>query len=196
MVSAALIQWQTSRKTKLDNLLKAHVAVGGSNAGRRWATEELNHAIILRLASEFQGYCRDLHDEAVEFFVHSVTPDPQLRQVLTLPYYAARRLDRGNAAPAALSNDFGYLGVKLWPSLQSLYPTRCPEWQRRLELLNQARNGIAHDDVKKLDGVVAAGWPLTLPSVRRWRSGLDGLAKGMDHVVGRGLRQMLSTAPW
>lgn len=67
MVSAALTQWRTGRASKLSNLLSAHVAVGGSKAGRRWATEELNHAIVLRLASEFQGFCRDLHDEAVGF---------------------------------------------------------------------------------------------------------------------------------
>ena len=29
-------------------------------AGRRWQTEQLNWALILRLAAEFQGFARDL----------------------------------------------------------------------------------------------------------------------------------------
>ncbi|MFC6088328.1 hypothetical protein Q5530_04395 [Saccharothrix sp. BKS2] len=197
MVSAALLQWQSSRKAKLDNLLKAHLAVGGSKAGRRWATEELNHAIILRLASEFQGYCRDLHDEAIQFVVHSTaSADPEVRRVLTFSFLAARRLDRGNAEPGALGNDFSLFNVDLWPNLHAHYPTKSSEWRRRLEMLNKARNGIAHDDKKKIADVVAADWPLTLPSVKRWRSGLDGLARGMDHVVNESLRQLLNKAPW
>lgn len=197
MPSAALGQWRSIRKSKLDNLLAAHVAVGGSNAGRRWATEELNHAIILRLASEFQGYCRDLHDEAVQVVVGVAAPaDPRLRQVLALPYRSARRLDRGNAEPGGLGNDFALLGVTLWPDLRTRYPAKGPEWRRKLGLLNDARNGIAHDDADKIAGVTAAGWPLTLPSIRRWRSALDGLAEGMDHVVGDSLRHLVKVEPW
>jgi hypothetical protein len=34
--------------------------VRGANSGRRWITDELNHALILRLAAEFQGFARHL----------------------------------------------------------------------------------------------------------------------------------------
>jgi hypothetical protein len=72
--------------------MDAHVAVGGAAAGRRWATQELNHAILLRLASEFQGFCRDLHDEAVLALVAAATPNnAQVSQVLALPFRTARR---------------------------------------------------------------------------------------------------------
>ena len=35
-----------------------------SDPARRKATEQLNWALALRLAGEFQGFARDLHDEA------------------------------------------------------------------------------------------------------------------------------------
>jgi hypothetical protein len=93
MVSAALSEWRSRRDAKLRNLLDAHIAVGGSGAGRRWATEELNHALVLRLASEFQGFCRDLHEEAVGRLVETAAPtDLQPQQVLAIPYRTGRRL--------------------------------------------------------------------------------------------------------
>jgi hypothetical protein len=197
MVSAALSEWRSGRKAKLNNLLGAHIAVGGSGVGRRWATEELNHALVLRLASEFQGFCRDLHDEAVGRLVETVAPaNPQLQQVLVIPYRTGRRLDRGNAEPGGLGNDFGLLGMTLWPDIKAKYPVRGEEWRRKLELLNEARNGIAHDDATKLARVRSSGWPLTLPSIRRWRSALDGLAAGMDHVTKDYLQRLLNVTPW
>jgi len=197
VVSAALTQWRTGRAARLSNLLGAHVAVGGSQAGRRWATEELNHAIVLRLASEFQGFCRDLHDEAVGVLVGAVARnDPGLQRVLTVPYHANRKLDRGNAEPGALGIDFGLLGMTLWPDLKAGYPAKGPEWSRKLGLLNEARNGIAHDDTSKITKVQLAGWPLTMPSIKKWRSALDGLAGGMDHVTCDYLRKLLKVTPW
>lgn len=197
MTSLALAKWRGKRSERLDRLLSAHIAVGGSAAGRRWATEELNHAILLRLATEFQGFCRDLHDEAVELLVYALVPeDVHLRQVLTAPFASGRRLDRGNAEPGALSQDFGLLGINLWNSLRERYPTKADQWRRKLELLNFARNGIAHDDAGKLDKVHAAGWSLALNDIRRWRSGLDGLAAGMDHVTRISLSGLLKAQPW
>ncbi|CRK60790.1 hypothetical protein [Alloactinosynnema sp. L-07] len=157
----------------------------------------MNHAILLRLASEFQGFCRDLHDEAVLALVAAVAPsNTQVRQVLSVPFRAARRLDRGNAEPGGLGNDFGLLGMTLWPDLKSRYPAKGDEWRRRLELLNEARNGVAHDDASKILKVHAAGWPLTLSSIKKWRTTLDGLAGGMDTVTSEYLHQLLGVRPW
>src|SRR5688572_2674942 len=123
MVSAALSEWRSARDTRLNNLLGAHVAVGGSAAGRRGATEALNHALVLRLASEFQGFCRDLHDEAVRLLVETLAPgDLKLQEILARPYLAARKLDRGNAEPGGLGHDFGLLGMTMWPDLKRRYP--------------------------------------------------------------------------
>ena len=67
---------------------------------------------------------------------------------------------------------------------------------QKLAALNMARNGIAHDDSAKITRVQSDGWPLTLRSVDHWKSSLDGLARGMDRVVGRHLKLMYGTSPW
>jgi hypothetical protein len=64
MTSVALNAWRSTRAGRLDRLRSAHTAIGGSGRGRRWVTEELNHALVLRLAAEFQGFARDLHEES------------------------------------------------------------------------------------------------------------------------------------
>jgi hypothetical protein len=197
MASGALSQWRSGRASRLDNLLGAHIAVGGSGAGRRRATEELNHALVLRLASEFQGFCRDLHDEAVGGLVQAVAPaDPALQELLSIPYRTGRRLDRGNAEPGGLGHDFSMLGMTLWPDIRARYPCRGEEWRTKLALLNEIRNGLAHDDINRIARSRAVGWPPTLRSIRRWRNALDGLASAMDHVTDRYLQHVLNARPW
>ena len=81
MPSAALSDWKSHRATRLDRLLAAHRTVRVANSGRRWITEELNHSLILRLAAEFQGFARQLHDETSEVLVAALAPDdPAARQ--------------------------------------------------------------------------------------------------------------------
>lgn len=148
MTSSALSEWRTSRAAKIERLLTAHKAIGGSTPGGRWETAELNHAIILRLASEFQGFCRDLHDEAVRVVVSALVPDrPELRQRLALPYLTMRKLDRGNATPDGLGNDFGLLGISLWADLEAKHPQKASHWRQRLRLLNEVRT-VSHTAMK------------------------------------------------
>jgi hypothetical protein len=184
VTSKALSTWQSARAARLDRLEAAHAAVGGSGPGRRWLTEELNHALILRMAAEFQGYARDLHEEAGRAVAAALAPDdPALQATVVLPYQLGRRLDRSNADPNALDHDFGMFGLDVWEKLERRSPTRSRRWRQRLALLNQARNGLAHADDQKVARVEAAGWPLTLRAARRWRGTLDGLATAMDRVV-------------
>lgn len=195
MPSAALQAWATSRTERIDRLREAHAAYGRGR-GRRWKTEELNHALVLRLASEFQGFTRDLHNESVIFIARTVAPTPAIEVVLRIPYTANRKLDYGNAGPGNLGTDFALLGVQIWADLRTHYPVRAPEWSKKLEALNTARNGIAHDDASKRAKVKGDGWPMTLSSVDLWKSALDGLAKGMDRVVGEYLESMFGVPPW
>jgi hypothetical protein len=197
VTSISLRKWRTDRALKLDRLMQAHIIVGGSGAGRRWATEELNHAIVLRLASEFQGFSRDLHSEATVCVVKVLAQgDRRLEEVMQLLYKTGRRLDRANADPGTLGNDFAMLGLEFWPDLRIRYPQMGERWRRSLEALNNARNAVAHDDEERLRRSYTAGWPLTLESVRRWRKGLDGLAAGMDHLTGRHIEQLWKVTPW
>src|SRR4051812_45133642 len=100
MPSPALIDWQLGRSRVLDELLDAHQAVGGPGPGRRWTTEQINWALIVRLAAEFQGFCRDLHDLGVDTFCAWAAPtNNRLQGILRVHVTRDRYLDRGNATP-------------------------------------------------------------------------------------------------
>jgi hypothetical protein len=64
--SNAYTEWDSTRRSRFDELLDAHSEMGGKGPGRRWRTEQVNWALVVRLTGEFQGFSRDLHDEASE----------------------------------------------------------------------------------------------------------------------------------
>lgn len=122
--------------------------------------------------------------------------DPERRERLRTPYLHGRRLDRGNAGPHALDEDFRLFGIELWSRLRRRHPAKARQWHDRLALLTEACNGLAHADGPKVAKVEAAGWGITLGSARRWRSTLDGLAVAMDRVVGEEFDRELGVRPW
>ena len=197
MTSRALIRWQTDRARRIDQLIDAHSSIGGVGPGRRWRTEQLNWALMLRLAAEFQGYARDLHDESVDFFVASAAPaNPALEQQLRILLTRNRKLDSGNANPSSLGVDFGSLGMLLWNDLRA-----ANGWSgnrhSHLERLNSARNAIAHDMSAELAVLRSEGYPCTLKTIDRSRSALEGLAMTMDETVGSYLASLFGAAsPW
>lgn len=197
MVSTALTDWRSTRADRLDRLFKAHAAVGGQGRGRRWETEELNHSILLRLASEFQGFCRDLHDDSGDVIAAYLTAgNSHLLKLLQTEFRWNRKLDFGNASPGAIGADFLRLGVRLWDGIYVRYPTKGHTWNQGLMVLNTARNCIAHDDSGKLANVHASGWTLTLASARRWRRLLDRMAGAMDNVCADHLQSLTGKTPW
>lgn len=130
MPSAACANWTGDRANRLDQLISAHGAMGGSGPGRRWRTEQVNWALVLRLAGEFQGYCRDVHDDAVDFFVNNASQNSNVASVLRAQLTNNRRLDRGNAQPDALKHDFRILGIDLHAEIQAASPGRgAPRWK-------------------------------------------------------------------
>jgi hypothetical protein len=136
--------------------------MGGSGPGRRWRTEQLNWALVLRLAAEFQGFARDLHDLAVDEFVAvSARGDPALTGVLRALATRGRALDRGNAHPSALGDDYGRLGLTFWDALRTA-DHRARSWQDDLSALIRARNAIAHADEGALIKLRDEGYPLVL----------------------------------
>lgn len=197
MVSTALLTWQGKRSNGLANLESAHSALTTGFRGRQWLTEEINHALIVRLMSELQGFARDLYDESVTVFVNpAVVPAPWLRPLLVTQFRTARALDRGNAGPSNLGSDFGRLGVKLWDELGTAYGvSQRKGWNDAVERLNEARNAIAHNNPDQLAGARATQ-PLTIKTVRKWRKDLDGLVVGMDNVLGKYLATVSGSHPW
>ncbi len=57
MPSNSLLRWRESQRSKLDEIMEAHRAVGGAGRWRRYATEQVNHAYAMLLSSQFQGFC-------------------------------------------------------------------------------------------------------------------------------------------
>ena len=58
--------WDTHCAARLNQLEQIHADVRGSGRGRRWYTGQLNRSLLVALVGQFQEYCRDLHNEAIE----------------------------------------------------------------------------------------------------------------------------------
>lgn len=192
MTSRAFQRWSGERAQRLDEIETSHAAVGGTARGRRFTTLQLNQSYAVMLTSQFQGFCRDLHDESVGYFVASLQP-AVLRTTIKKLLEQGRKLDAGNPNPGNLGSDFGRFGVEFWSAVQ-LRDARVPIWQGRLNMLTDWRNAIAHQDFapQKLHGIET----LTLNHVKQWRNACKGLARIFDTVMRDYLRDVTSTAPW
>lgn len=192
MASNSLSQWNTTRVQELDQIANAHRQVGGTGRGRRYATEQINHAYTMLLASQFQGFCRDLHSEAVDRLARAITPT-SLRAILRAEFTHHRRLDRGNANPSNIGSDFGRLGLRFWDQIRA-HSRRNIGRIAHLEDLNNWRNAIAHHDFDpaKLGGTIN----LRLATIRRWRTACEQLAVEFDIVIGNHVAQIIGVQPW
>ena len=197
VASTALFTWRVARANRLNELLGAHERVGGAKRGRRTETEQINWALVLRLAAEFQGFARDLHAEGVGTFAEwAAEGNPGLERTVRTSLTVGLKLDRGNAEPGSLGDAFGRLGVDWWPALANR-DERTPMRQQQLERLNRARNAIAHARLDELDVLRGEGYPPTLATFRSWRGALSGLAATMDGVLATHLSNLFGRkTPW
>jgi len=191
MSSASLQKWKTMRAAELDRIAAAHAAVGGRGRGRRWATLQINQAYAMLLSSQFQGFCRDLHSECVDYLVRAVSP-PILHTALRAEFVFARKLDRGNPNPGNIGSDFTRLGLSFWDELRR-DDARNGARQRKLDELSEWRNAIAHQD---FDPDKLKPRSLTLPVIRGWRTTCDRLAQAFDRVMARYIGSVAGTPPW
>lgn len=192
MPSVSWREWNTTRTQELDDIEAAHRSVGGTGRGRRYATEQLNHAYAVLLASQFQGFCRDLHSECVDELARAVAPTI-LQSVLDAEFRFNRSLDRGNANPSAIGSDFNRLGVEFWREVYDDHP-RNDRRRQLLEELNQWRNAIAHQtfDPAALGGTTV----LHLAKVKAWRKACNRLALSFDNVMRGHLTTITGKLPW
>jgi hypothetical protein len=197
VTSIALDDWRGVRAERLDELLEAHTRMGGTGPGRRYRTEQLNLALIVRLAGEFQGFARDLHDEAIdEVHARIAAWNLQWADAGRGQLRQGRGLDRHNATPSTLGADFARLGLDLWPALKA-HDARNGQRQRHLERLNRARNAIAHDDAAGFQQLATDGVGLNLATFRVWRAAVDHIATGTDAVLAEHLATTFETQlPW
>jgi hypothetical protein len=192
MPSQSLGRWETTRKAELDEIASAHVAIGGTRPGRRYATQQLNHAYTLLLASHFQGFCRDLYSESVDYLVPTITPQnlqPSIREMLAQNL----QLRRSNAQPGSIGADFGRFGIDFWTEVIS-FDKRNRARQALLDDLNTWRNAIAHQDFVQTPR--GASRVLHLRRVRRWRATCEGLARTFDEVMRLHLHALTGISPW
>jgi hypothetical protein len=120
MTSNALTKWQIDRAVRLDRLEVTHASVPA-----RTLADGLNRALVLQLTAEFQGFARDLHDETARSLVTALAPgDPPGQDMLIVPYTTGRRLNRGNADPTTLNQDFGLFGCACGTTCEAPTPSR------------------------------------------------------------------------
>ncbi len=156
---------------------------------------QLNRSLFIILVAQFQIYCRDLHDDAVD--VHVGAANPQQADVLRTLLTQGRKLDVQNPQPGALGSDFGRLGFQLIPTLKA-EGTRTEEALQSLDVLVSFRNAIAHGNESEVGRLVAGGSiKETLTSYRAYWRTLDRLVDTMDQVVARELASGLGIpSPW
>ena len=182
--SPAYLRWRSERCAALDSLEHVHARMTGKKRGRQYATEQLNLALFVSLAAQFQGFCRDLQDDAANQIASRIASGgAQQSTVIRNALTRGRKLDVGNATTGGIGNDFALLGMKMWPNVKAAYPVKGPKWNVTLDDLNAVRNAIAHSDDQKLSDA-RRNQQLHLATFKKWRSSLKGAASGFDRVVG------------
>lgn len=184
--SEALDRWKAERCGVLDNLEQVHAKVTQRKIGRQYMTEHLNAALFVRLATEFQGFCRDLHDDAATVLADSFTTGDNETWTDTVrnALVRQRKLGLGNANSGNLGNDFAVLGMTFWPDIYAQYPSWGPKWNGRIDALNTVRNAVVHSDEVQLKKFKAdTGVSLNLATFKQWRGTLNSAAIGFDRVV-------------
>jgi hypothetical protein len=193
MPSISYRHWRAARLRMLDEIAGAHAAVGGSARGRRYATQQINRAYAVLLASQFQVFCRELHLECVNRLLSVMAPPAPILSLLVAELTRGRQLDRGNAQPSSLGADFGRLSMDFWDDMEVHEPTTIL-WKQDLEVLNEWRNAIVHQDFTspRLGGIMN----LRLVTVRKWRRSCSRLARAMDEVMRVHMQGLTGVSPW
>lgn len=194
MASRALREWEERRLERLDELEEVHRRVSGTAPGRRWLTEELDRSYILALASQFQGFSRDLHSEAAAFIARQAPVS--IRAIVDSTLTTGRQLDRGNATPSSIGADFSRFGIDFWPAVRSRHRHNARR-QEQLEQVNIWRNAIAHDSPMSPDNAAkVVGTKPTMTFGRRWRRGIGALAVHFDAAVAGEIEAVVGVPPW
>jgi hypothetical protein len=193
MPSKSFGEWLSTRAKALDEIEAAHASVGGTGPGRRYATQQINQAYAVLVASQFQGFCRDLHTESVACLVAFINPPTLLRHLVQARFTKGRQLDSKNAQPGSLGSDFGLLGMNFWDEVDQSHP-KTIERRKELDGLNKWRNAIAHQNFEEVSPGEAPN--LTLQQVRRWRSVCGRLARSFDEAMRAHLQALTGRPPW
>jgi hypothetical protein len=194
MPSVARSSWTTSRAKRLNQLAEAHRLLRENGPRNSNPLEALNWSMVLVLASEFQGFARELHDEAAEFLASSMARgDLRYFEIARNNLTAKRELDSVNAKPSSINTDFKRLGISdLWAEIERSNPAGA-HWRAQLGTLNAARNAIAHNNPDKLQ---VLGVPINAKTIRSWRGYCNKVSWKMDVLVQNYLLTTTGIRPW
>ncbi len=195
MASESLRVWRNDASAAFDEIVNAHQAVGGTRPGRRFLTQQLNYAYTMLLAARFQGFVRALQvqtAEAIALGAHNATYGELLRENLT----SNRALERHNAQPNSIAEDFGRFGLDVWTEVDRERMGN-DERRKKLSALITWRNAIAHDDIdaKRAKGALEP-MTISLGTCRSWRSSLNVLAGSLDKVAADHCKTLELPRPW
>jgi hypothetical protein len=115
-----------------------------------------------------------------------------MRPIVRAEFTRDRKLDKGNANPGNLGNDFNRLGLEFWDEVKTLNAKNSAR-NRALEMLNEWRNAIAH---QHFDPAKLGSSKLGLAQVRRWRKTCNRLARAFDLVMRNHIRSQTGSSPW
>lgn len=192
MPSRSVRMWRASARRALDEIEAAHTAMRGPGRGRRYAAQQINQAYVVLLASQFQGFCRELHAQCAEHMGHAVH-SPDIGFLLRARLTEGRRLDAGNPNPGNIGSDFGRFGVTFWEEVRRRNP-RNADRQEQLETLMRWRNAVAHQDFAH--PALRGRKDVTITEVRSWRRACGMLALDFEAVMHAHLVKMTGLKPW
>ncbi len=189
------MDWQTDAWAAFDEIENAHRAVGGTKPGRRFLTQQINYAYTMLLAARFQGFARALHTQTANAIARG-THNAIYRELLSENLTHDRALERHNAQPNSIKEDFARFGLDIWAEVDRERSAN-DERRKKLWALVAWRNAIAHDDIDVKHGRSALE-PVTisLGTCRNWRSALNVLATSLDDVAADRCETLGLPRPW
>ena len=175
--------WTSEREPRLARLGES---IGGGD-GMDGAELGL---LFSALASEFQGFSRDLHDETATEIMDLMTGLPLvLRSIAPMTAVQRRALNRGSATTRTVGEDFKLMGVSVWRLVQRAERERYPLWRRALDDVHRIRNASVHANRSSLASLIEEG----LVTWARWQAAktmIGELVLGMDGAVTAYLRSV------
>jgi hypothetical protein len=190
MPSRSLRIWHSDGRCALDEIEAAHRSVGRGRSGR-FAAQQLTQAYVVLLSSQFQRFCRDLHSECAEHLIASTT-SAHVFALFRARFLVGRKLDYGNPNPGNIGSDFAHLGIDIWTELR--IGKHNSARQKKLQILSDWRNAVAHHDFRK--PVLRGRSQLSLTEVRNWRAACNALAVDLDRTMAAYLKRQTNVAPW
>jgi hypothetical protein len=189
------MDWQTDAWAAFDEIENAHKAVGGTKPGRRFVTQQLNYAYVTLLAARFQGFARALHTQTADA-IASGAHSGAYRVLLLESLTHNRTLDKQNAQPNSIAEDFDRFGLDVWSKLDSAWKGN-DERRKKLWALITWRNAIGHYDIDaKLSKDALDPVKISLSTCKGWRSALNVLAKSLDGVAADQCEALGLPRPW